>query len=254
MADKPIKFQRKTVQAVRGTESLSINKWQKQGWELVDQTPGKLRTTLHFRKPASKARWLAPLALLGLIALVFGGVGIASIIDDDEDGASPDHGATAAPTTPSETFSASPTPAPTETSPTEPTPTEDPDAPITVANNKEFASLLQGDNCARGLGKFAEENAGRVVEFDGSIAALAPHGNYNSRYDILIGPGDDGPNSAVGPSFKFEDVSIYDLNFKAPTPQRIGTGDLLRVTSEVGEYNAQQCLFFLEPVETRIRK
>ena len=87
MADKPIKFQRKTVQAVRGTESLSINKWQKQGWELVDQTPGKLRTTLHFRKPASKARWLAPLALLGLIALVFGGVGIASIIDDDEDGA-----------------------------------------------------------------------------------------------------------------------------------------------------------------------
>ena len=125
---------------------------------------------------------------------------------------------------------------------------------VKQANNKEFASLLQGDNCARGLGKFAEENAGRVVEFDGSIAALAPHGNYNSRYDILIGPGDDGPNSAVGPSFKFEDVSIYDLNFKAPTPQRIGTGDLLRVTSEVGEYNAQRCLFFLEPVETRIRK
>src|SRR3954454_23062817 len=35
---------------MRGTEARSIAKWQKDGWELVDQSTGTLQVTLNFRK------------------------------------------------------------------------------------------------------------------------------------------------------------------------------------------------------------
>jgi hypothetical protein len=46
-----IKYEYKSVQAMRGMENRSIAKAQKEGgWELADQTQGMLRTTLNFRR------------------------------------------------------------------------------------------------------------------------------------------------------------------------------------------------------------
>lgn len=46
-----IKYEYKSIQAVRGMEGRSIAKAQREGgWELVDQTQGTLRTTLKFRR------------------------------------------------------------------------------------------------------------------------------------------------------------------------------------------------------------
>jgi hypothetical protein len=44
------RYESKTVKAMRGTEARSIAKWQKDGWELVDQSTGTLQVTLNFRK------------------------------------------------------------------------------------------------------------------------------------------------------------------------------------------------------------
>lgn len=49
-------YETKSVQAIRGTEKHSIAKWEKDGWELVTQTPGKLRTGLVFRRPSQRRR------------------------------------------------------------------------------------------------------------------------------------------------------------------------------------------------------
>ncbi|GAA1758422.1 DUF4839 domain-containing protein [Luedemannella helvata] len=83
---------------------------------------------------------------------------------------------------------------------------------------------------------------------------MTPHGDYKTRYDFLLGPGDKGPRTAVGPAFKFEDVNILDLKLTGKKiPTSVGEGDKFRFVAEVGKFNADQCLFFLDPVSTEVR-
>jgi hypothetical protein len=83
---------------------------------------------------------------------------------------------------------------------------------------------------------------------------MMPHGNYTTRYDILILAGDYSETTFSGTNFKFEDVSIFDLNLAGPEiPVTIGAGQNLRITAVVEEYNEDPGLFFLEPVSTEIR-
>lgn len=246
MADDTVKYQNKTVQAIRGTEARSISKWEAQGWELVDQTSGKIRTTLNFRKPAPRVPWLPIAALLGVGVLILGVVGIVSLFQDGDD-------------VPESTPAASSTPKPSETAAEEPeetrTSSEDANEVITAQNDDKFAAVLAADSeCARSIQTFAKENAGRMVEFDASIADLANHGSYDTRYDILIVPGDKGAQTTVGPYFKYEDVGIFDLNFAGQVPNRFGTNDKLHLVAEVGSYRRQQCVLFLQPVSTEFRK
>ncbi|MDX2591348.1 hypothetical protein PV343_03415 [Streptomyces sp. WI03-4A] len=72
MADE-IKYEYKTVQTVRGTDGLVISKMQKDGWELVEQAQGMLRSTLDFRRPKK------PLPRL-LIGTAVGGLVILAIV------------------------------------------------------------------------------------------------------------------------------------------------------------------------------
>src|SRR4051812_3001431 len=58
---------------------------------------------------------------------------------------------------------------------------------LTPENNKEFATLLAvSDGCDERIEPFAAKYADRTIEFDGSIAAMAKHGHYDTRYDILL--------------------------------------------------------------------
>ncbi|MGW7568966.1 DUF4839 domain-containing protein [Streptomyces tendae] len=71
---------------------------------------------------------------------------------------------------------------------------------------------------------------------------------------ILPGPGDEGPQTMVGPFFKFGDLNIADLNLTGKEiPATIGAGDKFPFVVQVREFNANQCLFFLDPVLTEIR-
>ena len=126
---------------------------------------------------------------------------------------------------------------------------------LTVENSPELAAVLKvTDTCESSVEAFAAKYDDRTIEFDASVALVANHGDTKTRYDFLIAPGDEGPNSTVGPAFKFEDVNYLDLNLAgAEDRDSVREGDLVRVAAQVDEYNPTQCLFFLDPVTTRFR-
>jgi hypothetical protein len=256
MVNEDLSYEVKTVQTMRGTEARSIAKWQSAGWELVDQNKGTLRTTLNFRRTKPKFP-LLPLAVAGgALALIAAIIGIGVAL---ERGSGGDGSETTMPK--SETTvvaSESPLKKP-ETSASESASPDidqtDTDHVLTIANNEELAALMKvGDTCDESIARFADKYAGRTIEFDGSIAHMANYGDYDTRYDILLAPGDDGPETGLGPALKFEDVNMLDLNLVgANQPDYIGAGDLFQFVAEVGEFDPVPCLFFLEPVSTQVR-
>jgi hypothetical protein len=127
---------------------------------------------------------------------------------------------------------------------------------LTVKNNADLAAVLAvKDEFDPIVGEFAKKYAGKTIEFDGNIADMMPHGNYKTRYDILIYPGDYNETTAIGPSFQFKDVNVvYDLKLTGSNiPETIGRGQNLHITAVVEEYNENNGLFFLKPVSTEIR-
>jgi len=80
------------------------------------------------------------------------------------------------------------------------------------------------------------------------------HGNYKTRYDILVSAGDDSESSAIGPAFQFQDVGIFELHLTGSNiPDHVGKGDNLHIVAQVEDFNSTQCLFFLKPVSTEVR-
>ncbi|MFF2780361.1 DUF4839 domain-containing protein [Streptomyces sp. NPDC058052] len=241
MADV-IRYEHKTVQAVRGTDGLVISKMQKDGWELVGQTQGMLRSTLDFRRPKKPVpRLLIGAAVGGFVVLAII-IGVASALEDE--GEKESNNPTTA--TASAEPSATPTPAAAGSAPAE---------VITTETNAEFAALLKTpDSCDGSISDFATKYVGKTVAFDGSIVHMPAHGDYDTRYDFLLGPGDQGPKTEGGPAFKYEDVNTRDLQLTGrSTPETVRAGDKFRFVAEVGEFNATQCLFFLDPVSTQVR-
>lgn len=133
---------------------------------------------------------------------------------------------------------------------------EEEDDIITAENNNDFAAVLAtrytNDTI---IAEFAQKYAGRAIEFDGSIVHMMPHGDYKTRYDILIHIGDYSETTSMGgPNFKFEDVNIFDLNLTgSEIPDTIGIGQNLHIIAEVEKFNETQELFFLKPISTGIR-
>ncbi|MCX4977453.1 DUF4839 domain-containing protein [Streptomyces sp. NBC_00620] len=241
MADE-IKYEYKIVRTVRGTDGLVISKMQKDGWELADQAQGTLRSTLSFRRPKKPQPWLligAAAAVLVILAIV---IGVASALSGGgEKKDESDKSTTAASKKPS----ATPTPTAAESAATE---------VITPQNSPEFAALLQADYCDDANLDFATRHKGETVAFNGSIVNMAPHGDDDTRYDFLLGPGDKGPNTTVGPAFKYEDVNVFDLKLTGKKiPVAVDAGDKFRFVAEVRDFNADSCLFFLDPVSTEVR-
>ncbi|MCP8706981.1 DUF4839 domain-containing protein [Streptomyces sp. AC04842] len=244
MADE-IKYEYKTVQTVRGTDGLVISRMQKDGWEFVEQSQGTLRSTLTFRRPKKPIPWPlvgAGAAVLAIIAIVIGTAAALSDGGEQKDEAAKPSAAV------SEEPSATPTSTPTSA---ERVAVE----VITPENNSEFAALLKAaDTCDAANADFATKYAGRTISFDGSIVNMAPHGDYETRYDFLLGPGDKGPNTTVGPAFQYEDVNVAELSLTGKdVPAAIGVGDKFRFVAEVGDFNAVQCLLHLDPVSTETR-
>ena len=50
------KYETKGIHALRGLEARTIKKWQDDGWEVVSQAPGKLRTEITLRRTKPKPR------------------------------------------------------------------------------------------------------------------------------------------------------------------------------------------------------
>jgi hypothetical protein len=146
-----------------------------------------------------------------------------------------------------------PTDEPTDTTSTPTTPQEP--AVLTVMNSPELKALLAlDDNCSGKVKQFAKKHAGDTIKFDGSIQAEQPHGSYQTRFDFLIGAGNFDPNKAMGPTFQFNNMNYYDLQLAGKhVPDSVRVGQNYTFTARLGDYDATNCLYQLQPVETRTR-
>lgn len=127
-------------------------------------------------------------------------------------------------------------------------------ANLTVSNNPDLAALLAGGECEDSIASFASKYRGQTIEFDGNIGAMQPHENYDTRYDILMTAGDFSTTTSSGPSFIFRDVNTTsDMHWIGDTTGTIGPGTNLHIVAEVGDWDADHCLFPLKPVSTQVR-
>jgi hypothetical protein len=251
-ADDTVPHEFKSVQALRGRENSAKTKWQNQGWEFVSENRGTLRTELNFRRVKPKTIGSHLLSMVGtfrrpqpktrsvLVAscaliLAAGTVGVVVGTQNGGDTLKP---------------SAAQTTASTATQSSGPTNEQ----VLTTDNSVQLASLLKvSDYCDETIAPVADELGGRTIGFDGSIVNLTNHGDYDTRYDILVAPGAKGRESTVGPAFKFEDVSVSDLNLTgAKNGDSVGEGDRFRFVARVVKYNPTQCLLLLAPVSTSV--
>jgi hypothetical protein len=116
-ADDNVQYELKSVQALRGRESSAKAKWHNQGWELVSENRGKLRTELNFRRAKPKTfgahvlsivaplRRLQPKTQLVVVAacapiLVAASVGIIATTQSGGDSSKPSAGQITASTAP----------------------------------------------------------------------------------------------------------------------------------------------------------
>lgn len=53
-----VNYETRSILAVRGMEPRTIKKWEDNGWEIVSQSRGKLRTEITLRRPKAKSRRL----------------------------------------------------------------------------------------------------------------------------------------------------------------------------------------------------
>jgi hypothetical protein len=250
-ADTEITYETKTVRAVRGMESRTIKKWEGEGWEVVSQTPGKIKTEISLRRPKPTTRRLLWIVGGGVATIALATIITIGVINEKNtvpaETASPASSEAAAPTEP-------PSLEATDTAPT--SPPEPDDIVLTPENSPEFAALLAlTDTCSSDIAAFAAAHRGQTISFPGSIVAMGPHDGATTRYDILINAGDFSETfSQPGPSFQFRDENtVSDLQFVGSVPDTIGVGTNLGVTAEVDRFEERSCLFLLEPVATAVR-
>jgi hypothetical protein len=124
---------------------------------------------------------------------------------------------------------------------------------LTPRTNRDLRAVLRvSDYCDDAVGRFARKYGGRTIRFNGSVVHLVNHGNYKTRYDILIAPGSKGPETTTGPALQFRDVSVFDLELTGPdNPDSVSAGDRFQFTAIVEDFNAKGCLLQLDPVATR---
>lgn len=249
MASKDSEYQSLEVKVVRGAEQRTIAKRQAEGWELVDQQPGTVRSTLVFRRPKPPVPWKLVAGLGAGLVAILAFVGVMAVL---EDGDAED------PTESSQTMAGKPAedPAPAEPVSGDPEANAPVAEVLTVQNSPELAAVLEErGTCTQAAADFASRFAGQTIQFDGHVGNVANIGTFSDRYNILIGAWDFDESNLRGPDFQFRDVfSVDELNFPGlESIEQLAFGDRLRVTARVGEYEPDPCLFVIEPIATEFR-
>lgn len=248
MTTDDVKYESKTVQAVRGLEARTVAKWEEQGWEVVSQSRGRLRTDIVLRRPKKKLPVGIIAAAGGVALLLVAGIGFGTLMEDRDTDQSPRSASTASEGVSGSNSDADSSPSRQEAQKSEP-------PVLTSKNSAELASILKlGDYCDPAIERFAKKHQGQVIGISASIDAMNNHGNRKTRYDILLSAGAYSKTTSRGPAFQFRDENTTsDLNYRGEVPDSIGVGTNLFIEAEVAAYEPQSCHFLLEPVETAVR-
>lgn len=130
--------------------------------------------------------------------------------------------------------------------------TTEPAENLTVENCPDLAALLSlRDPGDPSVLTFAIKYSGQVIEFDGCVMNMQHHGNFDTRWDVLLGAGDYDENRALGPNFRLTDVNFYDMNVSGGDSVYAGLN--VHIVAEVGDYNSNSQLFELKIISMSIR-
>lgn len=95
---------------------------------------------------------------------------------------------------------------------------------------------------------------GETIEFDGYIADIINHENYDTRYDVLILGGDYGASPSLGPYFRFTDVNTFDMGIEDLfLPSYMSSNTNVHVVAVVGSYSSDYGWLELNPVSITAR-
>lgn len=131
-------------------------------------------------------------------------------------------------------------------------PTTEPAENLTVENCSDLAALLAlHDPGDPSVSTFASKYYGQIIEFDGCVMDMQHHGDFDTRWDVLLGAGDYDENSALGPNFRLTDVNFYDMNVSGGDSVYAGLN--VHIVAEVGDYNSNSQLFELDIISMTIR-
>ncbi|MFV0249871.1 MAG: DUF4839 domain-containing protein [Bacilli bacterium] len=123
---------------------------------------------------------------------------------------------------------------------------------LTVDNCPELAAILSMKaESDPSYVDFASKYNGRTIEFDGSIDYLTNHESYKTRYEMLVSAGDYDENHQIGPTFKFEDIATYEIDYG--NQDQVTAGTNVHIIAEVESFNTNSQLFFLKPVSVSVR-
>lgn len=90
MTGEDTRYEVTEIKAIRGTESKTITGKQQEGWELVAQQQGRLRTTMTFRRPKPKPPWRLWAALGGIGVILVGILTVGTLLEEDSDASTTD--------------------------------------------------------------------------------------------------------------------------------------------------------------------
>lgn len=178
MADANRRYEVSEVKAIRGTESKTITSKQQEGWELVAQQEGPLRTTMTFRRPKPKTPWRLWAALGGVGVILAGIIIIGALTEDDSDASTTDAAAALSTEPPS------PQPAPEQ----EADPSSSADPMICDTTNRE----LFAEPCKFGqTAIYSDKVRSGQVQLEITVGApveFIPSEDAWTLYDLPLGP------------------------------------------------------------------
>lgn len=85
MASENKRYETTEIKALRGTESKVIARKEQEGWELVAQQQGRVRTALTFQRPKPRTSWKVWAAVGGAGVVLAGIITVGVVLEDDYD-------------------------------------------------------------------------------------------------------------------------------------------------------------------------
>jgi hypothetical protein len=187
MAVDDLRYEIKTVQVIRGMEARTKVKWEKDGWELVEQADSAmLRTKLTFRRPKKSIRGPVLIASGAVAAGILGLIILGAVTGSHRQPASSESSLTAAVAAPTTEPAGAPTPEMT------PTVVETPEA-----TSADGAQLEQAIKDAFGVKDFTEIHVQDPSVWAGYIAAVRDDGLGNAFITLQVAS-DDPNRGALG--------------------------------------------------------
>lgn len=126
---------------------------------------------------------------------------------------------------------------------------------LTAENCEDLATILELKDPSDALiEEFAYVYEGQIIEFDGCIHSMQNHGEYDTRFDILIGAGNYDADSMKGPNFRLTDVNGFDMDISTLyLEDELSVGKNIHVIAEVDEYDAYTTFFELDVIKVEVR-